>query len=93
VREAVEEELHFIFEPELPKIVDFFENQIRSILLNRVLLEVELSVTASRLQAMSRAKEHAQTALNQKRAGLTKATHSLINARLLESLTRLGGKG
>lgn len=93
VRQAVEEELHFIFEPELPKIVDFFETQIRSILLNRVLLEVELAVTASRLQAMSRAKEHAETVLNKKRSELTKATHSLINARLLDSLSRVKHNG
>lgn len=89
VKRAVEETLHFIFEPELPQIVDFFETQIRTILLQRVLLEVELSVTASRLQAMSRAQEHAETALNQKKFALTKATHSLINARLLDSLSRV----
>lgn len=87
VRSAVEEELQFIFEPELPKIVGFFETQIRAILLNRVLLEVGLSVTASRLQAMSRAKEHAQETLVKKRQQLTKERRSLINARLLDSLS------
>jgi len=79
----------FIFEPELPKIVEFFETQIRTILLQRVLLEMELSVTASRLQAMSRAKEHAKEVLDQRRQQLTKKRHSQINARLLESLGRV----
>ena len=88
-----EETVHFIFEPELPKIVEFFETQIRAILLQRVLLEVELSVTASRLQAMSRAKEHAREVLDQRRQQLTKETHSRINARLLESLSRVRNKG
>ena len=83
------EELHFIFEPELPKIVEFFETQIRAILLQRVLLEVELSVTASRLQAMSRAQEHAREVLTKRRQQLTKKKHSQINARLLESLGRI----
>jgi len=79
----------FIFEPELPKIVEFFETQIRTILLQRVLLEMELSVTASRLQAMSRAKEHANEVLQKRRRQLTKKKHSQINARLLESLGRI----
>lgn len=83
------EELHFIFEPELPKIVEFFETQIRAILLQRVLLEMELSVTASRLQAMSRAQEHAREVLGQRRQQLTKKIQSQINARLLESLGRM----
>ena len=79
----------FIFEPELSKIVAFFETQIRTILLQRVLLEMELSVTASRLQAMSRAKEHASETLKKRRQQLTKKRHSQINARLLESLGRI----
>ena len=82
------EELYFIFEPELPKIVEFFETQIRTILLQRVLLEMELSVTASRLQAMSRAKEHAREVLFRRRRTLNKELHSRINARLLESIGR-----
>ncbi len=88
-RETVEQSFRFIFEPELPKIVEFFEAQIRTILLQRVLLEVELSVTASRLQAMSRAKEHASKLLKKRQNQLTKKTHSQINARLLESLGRI----
>jgi len=80
--------LRFIFEPELPKIVEFFETQIRATLLQRVLLEMELSVTASRLQAMSRSQEHAREVLDLRRQQLTKAVHSQINARLLESLGR-----
>jgi len=90
---TTEENFRFIFEPELPKIVEFFETQIRTILLQRVLLEVELSMTASRLQAMSRAKEHASEVLKSRRRELTKKTHSQINARLLESLTRIGRRG
>jgi len=89
VQKTVEETVHFIFEPELPKIIEFFETQIRAILLQRVLLEVELSVTASRLQAMSRAHEHAREVLVKRRQQLIKKRHSQINARLLESLGRI----
>ena len=88
-QKTVEETVRFIFEPELPKIVEFFETQIRAILLKRVLLEVDLSVTASRLQAMSRAEEHALKGLSQRKRQLTKKMHSQINARLLESLGRV----
>jgi F0F1-type ATP synthase gamma subunit len=83
------EELKFISEPELPKIIEFFETQIRAILLKGVLLEMELSVTASRLQAMSRSQEHAREVLDLRRQQLNKAVHSQINARLLESLSRV----
>lgn len=88
-QKIVAESFRFVFEPELPKIVEFFETQIRTILLQRVLLEMELSVTASRLQAMSRAKEHAREVLNLRRQQLTKRIQSQINARLLESLGRV----
>jgi ATP synthase F1 gamma subunit len=88
-QKEIQESPQLVFEPELPKIVEFFETQIRTILLQRVLLEMELSVTASRLQAMSRAKEHAQEVLHQRREQLTKKIHSQINARLLESLGRV----
>lgn len=86
---ATTSHVHFIFEPELPKIIEFFETQIRTILLQRVLLEVELSVTASRLQAMSRAQEHAREVLSQRKRQLTKELHSQINARLLETVGRV----
>ncbi len=92
-QQTMAQEQHFIFEPELSKIVEFFETQIRTILLQRVLLEVELSVTASRLQAMSRAKEHAREVLTQRKQQLTKKMHSQINARLLESLGRVKSHG
>jgi len=88
LEKTVAENPKFIFEPELPQIVEFFETQIRAILLKRVLLEMELSVTASRLQAMSRAKEHARKMLKQRRLELAKMTQNQINARLLESLSR-----
>ena len=88
-QKTAEESVHFIFEPELPKIIEFFETQIRTILLQRVLLEVELSVTASRLQAMSRAQEHAREVLSQRKRQLTKELHSQINARLLETVGRV----
>jgi F0F1-type ATP synthase gamma subunit len=79
------EELQFIFEPELPKIRQFFETHIRYLLFKRVMLDVELALTASRLLSMSRAAERAGETLTRRRRVLAKQKRALINARLLEA--------
>lgn len=45
----------FIFEPELPKILSFFDSQILTLLLEATFLEAELSRTASRFISMDSA--------------------------------------
>lgn len=74
-----------LFEPELPRIISFFEGQLRTILFNRAILEAELSLTASRLIAMNAAEERAGKELSAKKIQLTMAKRERMNRQLLES--------
>lgn len=74
-----------LFEPEVPKIIAFFEGQLRTILFNRAILEAELALTASRLIAMSAAESRAEKELSSKKIQLTIAKRELVNRQLLES--------
>lgn len=47
--------MHYIFEPELPKILNFFDTQVLTLLLEQTFLESELSRTASRFISMDQA--------------------------------------
>lgn len=49
----------FIFEPELPKMLRFFDSQILTLLLEQTFLESELSRTASRFISMDQAESEA----------------------------------
>lgn len=73
-----------LFEPELPKIIDFLENQIRLLLFKRILLETELSRTAARLMAMNEASERSDEVIVKRRGEVLRAQRSLSNSRLLE---------
>lgn len=90
--EVAVEPLDYIFEPELPRILGFFEDQVRYLLLDRILLEAGLSRVAARLWAMSAARERADEMVRQKRFELDKALRSARNARLLDGLGALLGK-
>lgn len=58
-KEAGKEELRFIFEPELVKVLNFFDSQILTLLLEQTFLESELSRTASRFISMDQAESEA----------------------------------
>lgn len=74
-----------IFEPELSQILTFFEDQVRALLFERALLEVDLSRTAARLLAMSAAEERADKLVIEKRAQIGKVRGAILNAQLLET--------
>lgn len=80
-----EEEIHIIFEPELPKILDFFENQIRMLLFLRVLLESDLARTATRLITMTAAEQRIEELHKERETELRKARRSRKNRELLET--------
>ncbi len=52
-------DFNFIFEPHLPKILEFFDSQITLLLLENTFLESELSRTASRFISMDKAETEA----------------------------------
>ncbi len=49
----------YIFEPEIPRMLEFFEAQVRRVLFERVLLETELARSAARTMKMRDARTHA----------------------------------
>jgi F0F1-type ATP synthase gamma subunit len=86
-RKDPDEDMHMIFEPELPKIVQFFNDQIRLILFNRILLEADLARTAARMLAMSAAEEHTNDMIKIQKRSLNKTIGSIKNRQLLETFS------
>jgi F-type H+-transporting ATPase subunit gamma len=77
--------LTHIFEPELSKLLVFFENEIRRLLIVRVIKEAELARTALRLVSMSRAEQEAGERVRKQRMNLRKTGAEIQNMRLLET--------
>lgn len=80
------EELSYIFEPEIKKVLAFFDTQINILLLEQTFLESELSRVAIRLINMSQAEKKADQFLSEQQVKLGLAKKSVGNLRLLENL-------
>ncbi|MDO8638205.1 MAG: FoF1 ATP synthase subunit gamma [Candidatus Daviesbacteria bacterium] len=81
--------LSYIFEPELKKMLDFFDNQVVSLLLEQTFLESELARTASRLMSMDKAQINAGDILKTDQMLLSQSKKSEINMALLETSASL----
>ncbi len=79
----------YIFEPELPKILAFFETRVRYLLFQRIMLESELARTAARLIAMNKAQDRADNALATLRRILKRDSATFNDARLLEAFSAI----
>lgn len=79
----------FIFEPEIGKILDFFETQVTNLLLEQTFLESEVSRTASRLISMDQAQSSADTYISQEKILLGQAKKAISNNKLLETYNAL----
>ncbi len=77
----------FILEPELEKILTFFDSQILTLLVESIFLEEELSRTASRLLSMGGAQDNALNYIKEQKKLLFQAKRSVSNNRLLETYT------
>jgi len=86
-KQIMKEEINLIFEPELFKMIKFFDSQVRMILFKRVVLEAEMARTAARLLAMSQAEERSDFEIKQKRLHLRKVISSFTNSQLLETFS------
>ena len=78
-----------LFEPELPKILEFFNRQVRRLLFIRIMLETDLSLTAARLLSMSAAEERSSDLIKEKQSEIRKTLSSFINAKLLETFSSI----
>lgn len=82
-----EERIGYIFEPELPEMVAFFETQVRHLLFDRTILETKLSRTAARLVKMNGADQRASDLIEEVQRELRQQSALLSNMRLLETFS------
>lgn len=82
-----EDTLEYLFEPDIPKMLDFFRTQIRLVLFDRVLLETRLALTGARLMKMQRARERAAEIQKTERRLIHKEVKTMQSMRLLETFT------
>lgn len=79
--------MDFIFEPDIVKMLQFFESQISTLLLEQAFLESELSRTAARLISMDQAQTNADSIIDRQNKQLAEAKKSLDNTKLLETIS------
>lgn len=84
---------YFIFEPELPKILLFFDMQILNLLLQQTFFEAEVSRTASRLLAMDQAQREADKFIGDWKRLLSHIQKDQNNNHLLETFSSLKALG
>lgn len=78
-------DIRFIFEPELPKILQFFDSQILTLLLEGTFLESELSRTAARFISMDTAETEANKFINEFEKLKAYVKRNLDNNKILEN--------
>jgi len=83
------EKTDYIFEPELPKILHFFETRVRYLLFQRAMLESELARTSARLLAMSKAEERANEEVSNVQRLIRREVETFNDMRLLESFSAI----
>lgn len=82
-------DFRFIFEPELPKILKFFDSQILTLLLEQTFLESEVSRTASRFITMDQAETEANKFIKEYEKLRAYAKRSLESNTILENFATL----
>lgn len=79
----------FIFEPELSKILSFFDSQILTLLLESTFLESELSRTASRFISMDSAENEANKFIQEYKMLQAYTKKSITNIQILENFAAI----
>ncbi len=79
----------YIFEPELSRILSFFETRVRYLLFRRTMLEAELARTAARLLSMNQAEDRADKSLAALQHRVRHEAEAFKDARLLETFSGL----
>lgn len=77
-------EKYYIFEPEIEKILSFFEEQVMAILLEQTFLDAELSRIGSQLTAMDNASINAGNIIRDQTMLLAQARRSVASMQVLE---------
>lgn len=79
--------LEYLFEPDIPAMLDFFSTQIRFVLFDRIVLETRLALTGARLMKMQRAREKTIEISKEQRHVIHKEISTMQSMRLLETFT------
>lgn len=75
----------YIFEPSIEKILEFFDTQMITLLVEEAFLESELAKTAARLVTMDQAQIKAEDFIGVENKAFARAVVSIKNAHLLET--------
>lgn len=76
----------YLLEPDIKKMIDFFNNQVRYILLERLLLETQISQVAARLVKMDTADQNAEGLISNEIRELQRIRTSFSSRRMLETV-------
>lgn len=82
----------YIVEPEIEKMLIFFENQIMSLLVHSIFLESEISRTAARMIAMDRAEDNAKDLYRKQRLNILRISKGIDSQNVLEIFSRSSKK-
>lgn len=85
--------IDYILEPELEKMLLFFEGQILQSLIESLFQDGELAKTAARMVAMDSAQLAAERIIEQERAQLLRVKKSIQNIRILETYSQVRNLG
>ena len=77
-------ENYYIFEPEIGKILDFFEQQIMQLLLEQAFLEAELARIGTQLTTMDNAQQRAIKIIREQKGFLSVANKQHLNLQSLD---------
>lgn len=83
---------HYITEPEIDKILAFFDAQISFLMFQSIFLEVDLSRLAYQMISMNQAQENAKKILKGQKKELLKFRKALINEQILENFSSMIGR-
>lgn len=85
--EAQVKDIDFILEPELDKMLEFFETQILASRLDSIFLQAQLSRTAARMVGMDQAQLNAEKEIDTEKLDIAREKKRLQNLRILETFT------
>lgn len=83
---------YYLVEPEIGKMVTFFDSQILVLLFQAIFLETNIARTAARMISMNQAEENAQKVLNNEKKAALRAKKHITNIRILETFAGLKGR-
>ena len=84
--------MNYILEPEISKMVGFFQGQIFILLFQAIFLDAQIARTSARMVAMNQAEDNADKMIKQERKELLHLRKGLINRRILETFAGMQNK-